>query len=378
MRKRVMLFLLILAVAACLSGCYQNEEMYEQENANRVASRGTEMMQDWLDENMPDATLEDCTAVTAWTRYDGNNYLTEYASGQISRNGETKVFTIHTVTGSVYFETDTATRDELNEIAEAYFDERLAAIGLVPESTAEGHAFECYVMAPIDDVPWVYSLDFGLPAGVEDLETFVRDPRSRLPIYISKPQMTVSDTTDLSCYDLAGIEQLEAEYGLHIGSMPIENSHQYLGKADKQGKTYVHLWEYGCWLDGDGFELRGRVYEQEEARDMETKELIVSVQQVDPETDLEFEETEYGYRLSLMNRDLAESLSLRAHAGADILKYDYYLLEEEEYSPKEDPSEKGREGVWMELSNGLYLLVNSSDHSALQLYDGDILVRKTA
>lgn len=378
MRKLSLFFLLILTSLACLSGCNTKEEMYTQEDAAKIADKGTEMMQAWLDGNMPDAALVDCTAVTARTRYDGNDYLTEYASGQISRNGETKGFTIHTVTGAVYFEMDAETRGELNEIAEAYFDEGLSAIGLVPESTAEGYAFECYVMAPVEDVPWVASLDFGLPAGVKDLESFVRNPQSRFPIYVSKPQMTVSDTTDLSRYDLAGMEQLEAEYGVHIGSMPIENSHQYLGKTDKQGKTSVHLLEYGCWLVGDGFELRGCIQEREEVRDMESKELTVSVQNVDPETDLEFEETEYGYRLSLLNRDLAESLNLRAHAGAAILKYDYYCLEENEYSPKEDPSEKGREGVWLELDDGSYLLTDSSDHSALQLFDGDILVRKTA
>ena len=49
------------------------------------------------------------------------------------------------------------------------------------------------------------------------MNAFVRNPQSRLPIYVKKPNFTVSDTKDLSAYDLVAMETLEEEYGFHIG-----------------------------------------------------------------------------------------------------------------------------------------------------------------
>ena len=380
MKKLLIFIALVFSLVICLSGCYPNKEMFEQENADRVTAKGVEMMQVWLDENMPDAKLEECTAFISWTNYDGNRYLTDYASGTIRHNGKLKVFTIHTVTGAVYFETDADTKQKLNEIVEAYFDEALEAMGIIPESVDEGYAFQSYVMAPAKDgdstteLPGIYSFDFGLPADVEDLDAFVRNPRSRLPIYISKPEITVADTTDLSLLDLALTETLEEEYGLHIGSVKIKNCDQFFQKNDVRNETRAELWEYGCWLKADGFELCGRAHERKEVRNVETNEVSVSDRKVDPETDLIFEQTDYGYKLSLSNKDLDDSLWIRAYEGAEMLNYDFYCLDEKDYSPKNDPSKKGKKAVWQKQKDGSYVLTYSSDHSTLRLYDGDILV----
>ena len=78
--KRILVTAFIVLICVCLFGCYPNKPMYNQEDANSVASKGAEMMQAWLDENMTDAKLEECDAFIAWTNYDGNNYLTDYAS----------------------------------------------------------------------------------------------------------------------------------------------------------------------------------------------------------------------------------------------------------------------------------------------------------
>lgn len=380
MKKLIVFIVLVFTLTVCVSGCYPNKEMYEQEDADRVTAKGSEMMQCWLDENMSDAKLEECAAFIAWTNYDGNRYLTDYASGKIDCNGELKSFTINTVTGAVYFEMDADTKQIMNEIVESYFNEAIETIGIIPESVEE-YAFESHVMAPAKDgnstteVPWVYSYDFGLPADVEDLNTFVRNPKSRLLIYISKPDITVSDTTDLSAFNLTMMETLEDEYGLHIGSMTITNSNQLFSKHDKRNETNTQLWEYGCWFETNGLELRGRVRERKEVRNIETNKLTVSDLRVDPETDLVFEQTDYGYRLSLLNNDLDDSLWIKAYEGAEILDYDFYCLDENDYSPKEKLSDKGRETVWLQQDDGSYALAYRSDHDILELYDGDILVR---
>jgi len=380
--KKSGLIAVLLTLGICFSGCYQNEPMYEQEDADKIAAQGSEMMQEWLDDNMPDAKLEECKAHIAWTRYDGNNYLTDYASGTISLDDEQKVFTIHTKTGAVYFEMDADTKQKFTEIAESYFYEAIETIGIVPESTAEGYVFECSVMAPAEDgdsareVPYMYYYDFGLPAGTEDLEEFVRSPKSRLPIYVSVPDMNVSDTTDLSIYDHAAMEALEAEYGVFIGSMRAVNSDQHWQKSVKYGEQHTELWEYGYWLETNEFRLRGIVYKRNELQNPETNELTVSEQKLNPETDLAFEKTDYGYCLSLMNKDLYDRLSVQAYEGAEMLKYDYYCLDEEEYSSQKEIPENADETAWKKLKDGSYVLTDSSSGSTLWLYDGDILVRK--
>lgn len=378
MKKLLIFILSVLTLTICLSGCYLNKKMYHQEDAGKVTAKGTEMMQVWLDENMPDATLEECTAFIAWTNYDGNKYLTDYAFGQISQNGKKKTFTINTVTGAVYFEMDADTRQKLTKIVESYFDEAIESIGIVQESVDEGYEFQCYVMAPAKDgeskaeVPWVYSFDFGLPAGVEDLNAFVRNPQSRLPIYVNKPNFTVSDTKDLSAYDLVAMETLEEEYGFHIGSMSINNVDQHFQKNDYQGKTCTELWEYGCWYKADGFELFGMVYEHSEERTIKTNELTVSDIKFNPETDLLFEQMSYGYRWSVLNEDWPSDYSfvLRAYKGAEILNSDFYYLD-----TKENPSAKSLETIWLER-DGYYVLASAANQTPLKLYDDKKLVRK--
>ena len=374
MRKR-MLFTIVIAMIFALSGCYLNREMYRQEDADRIAAKGAEMMQFWLEENMPEAKLETCAAHFAWSRYDGNNYLTDYASSQISLEGETKSFAIHTETGAVYFGMDADTSQKLTRIVEDYFYEALESAGIVPESVEDGYSFGCYVMVPVAGVPWVYALDLGLPAGVGDLEAFVEDPESRLPICVSPPGFTVSDSTDLSVYDLAAIEAMEEEYGLCL-SLDIRNSDQQLQKSTKGGVTHAELWEYGNWLEEDGIELYGIVRKRVEERNLDTNVLTASDQRVNPETDLVFERTTYGYRLSLRNKDLYDRLLLIAYPGADILKDDYYRLDEEDYSPGEDLPEDANETFWKERSDGSYMLTDCSEGSGVWLYDGDVLVRK--
>ena len=60
--KKTQYFVILLAVLLCLSGCYPLRPMYEQEDADRITQKGTELMQGWLNKNMPGAELRECTA----------------------------------------------------------------------------------------------------------------------------------------------------------------------------------------------------------------------------------------------------------------------------------------------------------------------------
>ena len=60
--KKTRYFVILLAVLLCLSGCYPLRPMYEQEDADQITQKGTELMQGWLNKNMPGAELRECTA----------------------------------------------------------------------------------------------------------------------------------------------------------------------------------------------------------------------------------------------------------------------------------------------------------------------------
>jgi len=380
MKKRILCGIAAFVVFFCLSGCFSAEEKYDTEAADQIAAKGAALMETWLEENMPDAELEACTAFLQERHYGRETYLTDYACGQIRRGEETTAFAVHTLTGAVYFEMAADRQQELNTLAEEWFCEAIGTLGIVPQSRAEGTAFRSYVMAPVRDggstaeIPEVYAFDFGLPAGVEDLRGFVRDPQNRAPICIHVPTMMVADTVDLSALDLAAIERLEAEYGLRIEALHITNVNQTFQKSFDAARADAELWTFGNWLEADGIELWGMAYKRTERRDMETGELIVSDLQVDPEKDLTFEKTDFGYRLSLHNKDLYDRLMLRAHEGAEILAHTYYCLDEADYDPDQDLSETADRTFWQDWG-GTFVLTDSADTSARWLYDGDLLVR---
>ena len=157
-KPRLAICVLAWMIAGCLGGCYRLKPMYEQADADLVASTGTKMMGEWLHEQMPEAELLTCEPFIAFSYYDTNEYLTDYATGRVKRGGEESTFTIHTVTGAVYFEADAETAKKLDEITEDYLYEMM---GITPENSEEEYKFNCYVSAPVKDgdsaraVPWV-------------------------------------------------------------------------------------------------------------------------------------------------------------------------------------------------------------------------------
>ncbi|MDD7260140.1 MAG: hypothetical protein PUH34_07985, partial [Eubacteriales bacterium] len=108
--KKTQYFVILLAVLLCLSGCYPLRPMYEQEDADRITQKGTELMQGWLNKNMPGAELRECTADCLMWRGDGNEYLTGYAYGSIVEKDQARDFAVDTETGDVYFKMDQDTQ----------------------------------------------------------------------------------------------------------------------------------------------------------------------------------------------------------------------------------------------------------------------------
>ena len=230
MIKMIKMFAALLASVVCLSGCFMPKSMYEQADADQVTAKGNEMMQTWLTENMPDAELTECAAYIVMSLYDGNEYLSDYASGYI-RTGEENTEFMITVSGAVYFRTDPETQSKLNESAEAYIQE----ITGLAAAKGENHYILCNVMVPVRDgdsvneipgVEYFGSQWFGvyvLPADTdtENLDAFVRDPASR-PMLEIHGNFLLPEGADPAEYDLDAIkQQLKEEHGMQFGSLLI-------------------------------------------------------------------------------------------------------------------------------------------------------------
>ena len=231
MKKMIKMFAALFASVVCLSGCFMPKAMYEQADADRVTAKGNEMMQAWLAEHIPDAELTECKAYIVMTLFDGNEYLSDYASGYIRTGEENTEFMINTVTGAVYFRTDPETQAKLNEAAEDYIHE----ITGLAAAKGEDHYFLCNVMVPVRDgdsaneipgVEYFGSQWFGvyvLPSDTdtENLDAFVRDPASR-PMLEIHGNFLLPEGADPAEYDLDAIkQQLKEEHGLQFGSLLI-------------------------------------------------------------------------------------------------------------------------------------------------------------
>ena len=176
-----------------------------------------EMMRAWLDENMPEAEIENCEALSLWS-YDHAIYLTDYVRGNILHKGEKMSFTIHTVTGQVFF------NHQQQEFADAVRTYLCEAAG-IPFETEESD-FSCAYMAPIcaHDTEGNAKfgcdyLDLGIPAEVQNIEAFVRDPGSRLQIDVMWTKPSPPEGTDFSAYSLALFRDLRQSCGLRIDQL---------------------------------------------------------------------------------------------------------------------------------------------------------------
>ena len=130
---------MLLTVLLCLSGCYPLKPMYEQEDADRITQKGTELMQSWLNNYMPGAELRECTADRLMWRGDGNQYLTGYAYGSIEDKDQVTEFAVDTQTGDVYFKMDQDTQRALDRAMASYLYE---CMGIVQEYDDDG--FSCF------------------------------------------------------------------------------------------------------------------------------------------------------------------------------------------------------------------------------------------
>ena len=99
--KRILYFVILLIVFSLTSGCYPLSPNYSQQDAELISQKGSVLMKEWLEKNMPDAQLRECNADSLMSMVDGNKYLTGYAYGSIQDMDKIIDFAIDTNTAEV-------------------------------------------------------------------------------------------------------------------------------------------------------------------------------------------------------------------------------------------------------------------------------------
>ena len=363
MKKNHLLLLLLCAAVLSLTGCDEKKPSAEEEQA--AASKGEELMRTWLGENMPGAELESCDMYVDYVP-GGKHYITDYACGSILRDGEKIHFAVNTVTGAVYLDQK---EEELKEAAAAYLYETM---GIVPET----RTFSCTVMAPARDggsttKTFNDSFDFGIPAGTEDLDAFVRHPGSRPPLQISA-ELRVRDDTDLFAFDLAGLEKLCEDCGMFFQNLDMYNTDQEfssLWSRETYTKQFGRTGKEGLLLD---CVLRRR----EEMRDRKTKELTVSDLRMDPDKDLIVEKTESGFRYSCPDKERDCGFRICAEADSGYPEHDYLYREVETTSDGKTSESAALLMTWAEQEDGSYGMVLSGEGVVTTFYGSGTFEQK--
>ena len=363
MKKTHLLLLLLCAAVLSLTGCDEKKPSAEDEQA--AASKGEELMRTWIGENMPGAELESCDMYVDYVP-GGKHYMTDYACGSILKEGEKIHFAVNTVTGAVYLDEK---EDELAEAAAAYLYETM---GIVPEA----RTFSCSVMAPARDggsttKTFNDSFDFGIPAGTEDLDAFVRHPESRPPLQVSA-ELTVPDDTDLFAFDLAGLEKLCEDCGMFFQNLDMYNTDQEFSSLWSR-ETYT---KQSGRIEKEGLLLHCVLRRREEMRDRKTKELTVSDLRMDPDKDLIVEKTENGFRYSCPDKDLDYGFRIYAEADSGYPEHDYFYRETEATSDGKTSVSAALLMTWEKQEDGSYGMVLSGEGVVTTFYGSGTFEQK--
>ena len=304
MKKVFASLVILLSAVLCLSGCEDNK--IDDGLEKQVTEKGKEMMQAWVDENMPGA--------------------------------------------------------ELDEAAAAFLFETL---GITPEIKD----FSCFVMAPAQDGESTTKtfnkyFNFGIPTDVKNIDAFVREPGSRPQLEVTA-DLRLPEDTDLFAYNLAGVKSLCEECGIFFHNLDLATEDQEFSSLwSRETTTY----ERG-WIDQDDFRLRGVLRYRAEEEDSRTQEVKVSDRTFDPEKDLILEKTETGFRYAFPDKDWDHGFWIQVDKESGFRQHDYlYLDDEDEKDSEKRWKEYAAVMTWKDFDDGTSLMVQAGQGAVQHFY----------
>ncbi len=312
--KKAGALLALLALVFCLAGCFG--EQYTEKEKDAVQQKGDQQIREWLDKTYPGAEL---VSVEPYVRHNlgvSPYELTDTVFGTFRRSGEEQKYWLDTASGTVYFEQSDETARELGGLCAACAAEALGLGGCEPDENASAYidiGAGSHSYAP----PNVLPADFVLSG--ETLESFVRSPKGRGAITVSLT-CRVPDEFDVSRVTFAEARRVLDEYGLLLDGFTVEDGNETaLLRADGAGYTRMEfrdLPDFRVWMP---------VYEREETLDGKTGRIETKITERDVGRDLVVERTADGFYLPKFPNGYFYA-NVYAYEGSEMLRHTYYYV----------------------------------------------------
>ena len=234
MKKFIICTLIVLSFFILSGASSCRGPQYEESEKTAVEDKGRELMQAWLDENIPESEV-----LTAEAYIDmipsGPHYLTNSVYGTFSSGSDEQNYVIETDTGEVFLETDITL---LSEEIKPYV---LETLGL--DTRSEECAFDDFTAviprnAIFHSVPsentgflpgkLVIELEKANEAASRSImDEFIRDPSSRPEITIGGNFIPPEDI-DLKPYNMAFFEDARNNAGLYFSSFYMNQAQTFV------------------------------------------------------------------------------------------------------------------------------------------------------
>ena len=307
--RKLWAVLACLALLACFASCTGHR--YTEKEKEAAQKKGEEMMQAWLEKELPGAELLSAEPYIFHRLGIAPYELTDIVSGSVRQEGRELRCWMDTGSGEVWIEQSGETMDELGRLCGVLVAEALG-FGEGYEITEARAEFEIGVLERPPVLPAAFVLSGG------SLEEFLRAPGERPALSVSLSYL-LPEEASLSRFTLADMRRVLEENGL-TGSVYAENTFEEVSlSADKA--------DYKRWgfLDLPDFRLFAALFERRETVDPETGETVTEITELDADRDLRVERTAEGWKTSFTNGYF--TAFVYAYDGSELLEREYIWRE---------------------------------------------------
>ncbi|MBQ9459365.1 MAG: hypothetical protein IJU66_05470 [Oscillospiraceae bacterium] len=326
--KKASALLLLLSLVLSLTGCMG--ERYTDEEEDAVRQRGEQMMREWLDAKYPGAELASVEPYI-WHNLGISAYkLTDTVSGTFRCGDGEQKYWLDTASGIVYFERDDAA-EALEELCASCAAEALGLGGCEADGGTRAY-IDISATTESGAPPNVLPADFVLSGA--SLESFVRSPQGRPAITVDAVYR-VPDGFDVSGVTLERAQRVLGDYGLLLRCTVKSGSEEAVLKADRAVYTraeFRDLPDFRVWMP---------VYEREESLDKKTGEVKTRIVEREIGRDLTVERGEDGFYKPNFPNGWFHAL-VYAYDGSEMLRHTYYYVSDNDRSVELDWQETER------------------------------------
>lgn len=311
----VILLCLALILGLVVYLAFMPRQRYDDADAAATLEEGTQLMQDWLDENKPGTAITSSDNVL-FVYPSGPSYLTDYVEGTYLDDGAEYRFALNVVSNDVYLED---TDSSLDGAIASYLVE---ALGLPTDTEVEAPRAELLVPFLVEgssrEAPTEY-LHFGylLPAGVNDVDAWLRDPSSRCKVACNC-YVRPGDNVNLTAFTFEELIAIRDRAGLSYESLGLRNA------STSIDALYDHYYlEHFSWGDAAPFRVRYRdsYLEQEIGYKGEIKEVGSAV--VDFDHDIVIVENDDSYVVYFRNDSVNHHCWIYADQASPVTSHDW-------------------------------------------------------